>query len=255
VADGDVIAVVGATGGVGRLVTERLAALGRFRVRAVVRNPSKAAEFLSGLPDVEVVQGSITDGKGMMAALAGAAGVVCCTGVTAFPSGRWAGGNTPDAVDNVGVETTVRAASEPPAALKRFVLLSSVGVERRAQFPFVILNAFGVLDAKAKGEEAVARCAGERGFSYSILRPGRLVGEPFTNPDMAALTRAEAPGKLMVQMRQGDTLAGDIARGCVAEALVQALYQPGAANKAYTLVNVDGPLPSQPQWDDLFSSV
>lgn len=41
--------------------------------------------------------------------------------------------------------------------LKRFVLLSSVGVERADKFPFVILNAFGVLDAKAKGEEAVRR--------------------------------------------------------------------------------------------------
>lgn len=39
--------------------------------------------------------------------------------------------------------------------LKRFVLLSSVGVTRADKFPFVILNAFGVLDAKAKGEAAV----------------------------------------------------------------------------------------------------
>lgn len=42
-------------------------------------------------------------------------------------------------------------------SLKRFVLLSSVGVTRADKFPFVILNAFGVLDAKAKGEAAVRK--------------------------------------------------------------------------------------------------
>lgn len=33
---------------------------------------------------------------------------------------------------------------------KRAVLMSSIGVERRKSFPFVILNAAGVLDAKVK---------------------------------------------------------------------------------------------------------
>ena len=34
---------------------------------------------------------------------------------------------------------------------KRAVLMSSIGVERRKSFPFVILNAAGVLDAKVGG--------------------------------------------------------------------------------------------------------
>lgn len=41
--------------------------------------------------------------------------------------------------------------------LKRFVFLSSVGVERADKFPFLLVNACGVLDAKAKGEAAVRR--------------------------------------------------------------------------------------------------
>jgi hypothetical protein len=31
---------------------------------------------------------------------------------------------------------------------RRFVLMSSIGVQRRAQMPFPVLNACGVLDAK-----------------------------------------------------------------------------------------------------------
>jgi hypothetical protein len=35
------------------------------------------------------------------------------------------------------------------------VLLTSVGVDRTKEMPFLVLNLFGVLDAKKAGEEAV----------------------------------------------------------------------------------------------------
>ena len=118
-------------------------------------------------------------------ALEGAAAVVVCTGTTAFPTKAWAGGavgaddvagavwkawsgadfdrgaalaqltadglNTPDAVDDAGVCAVAAAAGEAASAggaLKRFVLMSSIGVTRRGGFPFSVLNACGVLDAK-----------------------------------------------------------------------------------------------------------
>jgi hypothetical protein len=92
--------------------------------------------------------------------------------------------------------------------------MSSIGVKRRKSFPFFILNAAGVLDAKvgsidfviplhqavsvmftlpfchrtqAVGEGAlVAACEGagaNEGWlgSYSIVRPGQLIGGPYTN--------------------------------------------------------------------------
>ena len=34
-------------------------------------------------------------------------------------------------------------------------MLSSIGVQRRTQMPFPVLNACGVLDAKAAGEAAI----------------------------------------------------------------------------------------------------
>ncbi|CAM9142102.1 unnamed protein product, partial [Laminaria digitata] len=163
-----------------------------------------------------------------------AACVVACTGTTAFPSARWSSGNTPDAVDNVAVGNMLRAAAAPSnhpdgGKLKRFVLLSSVGVERADKFPFVILNAFGVLDAKAKGEEAVRRAADEGGFSFSIVRPGQIKGEPFAsysaNGGSSTPAGTEGPSgkapKRMVSLRQGDEEAGDVNPSSVAAVFTQ----------------------------------
>ena len=60
-------------------------------------------------------------------------------------------------------------------------LLSSIGVERQSKFPFLILNLFGVLDAKLESEKIFAKRVKEIGSKSIIVRPGRLVGAPFTN--------------------------------------------------------------------------
>jgi len=57
--------------------------------------------------------------------------------------------------------------------------------------PFVILNLFGVLDAKRSGEAAIMSASGAGGFGYAIVRPGRLVGGPYTNLDLAKLMQIE----------------------------------------------------------------
>ena len=66
--------------------------------------------------------------------------------------------------------------ANPAGALKRFCLMSSIGVTRRTSFPYIILNGGGVLDAKQKGEDAVTSAAQEFGFEYTIVRPGQLTG-------------------------------------------------------------------------------
>ena len=96
--------------------------------------------------------------------------VVCCTGTTAFPSARWEGDNGPRQTDEVGVRNLVAAVQSASPSLRRFVLVSSIGVTRTGQFPFLILNAFGVLNAKAAGEKSLR----DSGMPYTILRPGRL---------------------------------------------------------------------------------
>eukprot|EP00904_Undaria_pinnatifida_P006245 jgi/Undpi1/2750/HiC_scaffold_14.g06127.m1 len=225
VVDGDIVVVVGASGGVGRLVTQSLAATGKYKVRGLVRNLEKAKEALAdgeGL-DLELVQGNIVDEESLNSAMKVLLG----------------------------------------GKLKRFVLLSSVGVERADKFPFVILNAFGVLDAKAKGEEAVRRAAEEGGFSFSIVRPGQIKGEPFTTYSAkgARSTAVDTEGpsgkapKRMVSLRPGDNEAGDVNPSSVAAVFTQAVGQPGAAGKSFTVVNVLGTDPTQGQWDTLFSEL
>ncbi|CAM9204520.1 unnamed protein product [Ectocarpus sp. 13 AM-2016] len=261
--EGDTVVIVGASGGIGRLVTQSLASTGKYKVKGLVRNLEKAKEALlssaAGGLEIELEQGDILDESSLVAAMKGAACVVACTGTTAFPSKRWSGGNTPDAVDNLAVGNMLRAAAGG-GNLKRFVLLSSVGVTRADKFPFVILNAFGVLDAKAKGEAAVRKAAEEGGFGYSIVRPGQIKGDSFlAYSNSGAALSPDAPekgsAKRMVSLRQGDSEAGDVNPSSVAEAFTQTVGQAGAIGKSYTVINSPGDAPSQGTWDELFAEL
>lgn len=77
--------------------------------------------------------------------------------------------NTPANVDGDGVCRVVDALD---STTKRVVLMSSIGVTKRREMPFKILNAAGVLSAKARGEAFLkkAKC------DYTIVRPGQLFG-------------------------------------------------------------------------------
>ena len=279
--DGDTVAVVGATGNVGKLVALRLSE--RFKVRAVVRDAARAKEFLGSGENganVEYVEASITGGGDALApALAGARGVVVCTGTTAFPTKAWAGGgvgadgvngavldavgkaglnwptalaemtaaglNTPAAVDDAGARAVIAAAAEA-GDCARFVLMSSIGVTRRAGFPFSVLNACGVLDAKASAERALADAAARGGFEHAIVRPGQLFGGPYDNNfylgtlfqlDKDADTRG-------VALSRGDDAQGDTLRSVLAEVLVQTLTAPTAPPTDFTVLTEKGEPPS-----------
>ncbi|CAE8587186.1 unnamed protein product, partial [Polarella glacialis] len=98
VQDGDVIAVVGAGGNVGRLVTQCLCASGRFRVRAVMRDAERArSSWARDLEGLELFEADTRDASSLAAALSEANAVVCTTGVPAFGiSGQWKDGNHPE---------------------------------------------------------------------------------------------------------------------------------------------------------------
>ncbi len=90
---------------------------------------------------------------------------------------------------------------EGGAKVKRVTMLSSIGVKRRWQFPFSFLNFFGVLDAKAAGEEAIIQGAARCNYDFAVVRPGRLVGGPYTGtPDVATLLKMDE-GDLQVCSR------------------------------------------------------
>lgn len=162
-----------------------------FQVRAVSRDPERIRSYFSGKPSIELFRSELKGegaGAGLRTALEGAHGLVICTGTTAFPTRAWSpdgkrdvtmpvlralvearldlrkavaaldaqGFNTPrqiDALANLAVLDAWRAAAGDRR--KRCVFMSSIGVQRRQQMPFPVLNACGVLDAKAEAEAAL----------------------------------------------------------------------------------------------------
>lgn len=252
------VLVVGATGGCGRLVARRLLAEEDVqRVLLGVRDESKARGMLGDLltqssdsKKIEVVEMDVTRPETLGPAMKGVSHVLFCAGTTAFPSSRWRGGNTPHRACFEGVKNLLSAAD---TSLVRWIHLSSVGISRRSSFPFSILNSWGVLDAIGDAEELIKREANDKKFEYSLVRAGRLIGEPFSNPDLATLFKLEAPEKLAIKIRRGDIDAGDLARGSLAEVMVRAISDPDAANQEFTAVNDVGPQPTYA--DKLFESL
>jgi uncharacterized protein YbjT (DUF2867 family) len=150
-------------------------------------------------------------------------------------------------VDFQGVNHLVSAA---PKDLKRFVFVSSCGILRKDKPPFSILNSFGVLDAKQKGEEAIIRS----GLPYTIIRPGRLIDGPYTSYDLNTLLKATTGGKLGVVVGTGDTLLGDTSRIDVASACVECIDNLATEGKVFEVVN-QGSRPSAIDWEALFSNL
>jgi hypothetical protein len=210
---GDTVTVIGASGNVGKLVALRLAE--KFKVRGVVRDASRVKGFLP--ESVELFEADLRAEDvtaELRPALTGAHAMVVCTGTTAFPTQAWSptgrdgvalpvlkalfsaqfnvvnairildeeGFNTPKTVDELGNLKLLKAWEAAAGnTRKQLVLLSSTGVQRRAQMPYPILNACGVLDAKAAAEAAIVADAAKAGYRYTIVRPGQLFGGPYDN--------------------------------------------------------------------------
>lgn len=271
--DSALVLVAGATGGVGQLVVANLITAGYSQIRVLTRSAEKAQKMFEGKVDVAI--GDIRQPDTLLAATAGITHLICATGTTALPSDRWDfqipmgdnpiaqaatwakiyldadfrnanARNTPEAVDALGVSNLVQAA---PSDLQRFVFVSSCGVARKDEFPYSLLNAFGVLDAKGKGETAILRS----GLPYTIIRPGQLTDGPYTSKDFNSLVQASTDGKLGVVMATGDTLNGQTSRIDVAAACVASLASKAAENKAFELVS-KGDRPAEINWETLFAN-
>lgn len=270
------ILVVGGTGGVGQLVTKKLLSNaandddgGGCQVVVTCRDKSRGEETLMMEHDNRdnnpiVVELDLTNKESQSTVLPsimeGVTGMVISIGTTAFPTARWRGGNTPQAIDNDAVTALANAASKCDT-MKKVILVTSVGVHRTNEMPFVFLNLFGVLDAKRSGEEAIKKAAGtlsssSSNFNYVIIRPGRLVGGPFTNLDVARLLQIEGGAENGVICAPGDALLGDCKRDACAEAIVQALHAEEATNIEFSIISADDkPALTHDQWKTEFSKM
>ncbi len=263
----NLVLVAGATGGVGQLVVSNLLEKG-YKVRVLTRNAAIAQKMFNN--KVEIAIGDTHNSNTLPAATQDVTYIICCTGTTAFPSARWEFDKTPSLIEWVGlflnpksceakaknspskvdVEGVSNLVATAPRNLRRFVFVSSSGVLRKDKFPFSILNAFGVLDAKLKGEETVITS----GLPYTIIRPGRLIDGPYTSYDLNTLLKAKTGGKFGVVLGTGDTLVGQASRIDVAAACVECIQNSRCEGQVLEMVN-QGPRPSVIEWQTLFSNL
>ncbi|KAK8956985.1 hypothetical protein KSP39_PZI001410 [Platanthera zijinensis] len=245
------VLVVGGTGGVGQLI---VASLLRRNIKShlLLRDPAKAKSLFGDLDEniSKIWKGDTRYPHDLDPAIfEGVTHAICCTGTTAFPSRRWHGENTPEKVDWEGVRNLVSAL---PKTLKRFVLVSSVGVTKCDELPWSLMNLFGVLKFKKMAEDIVHKS----GIPFTIIRAGRLTDGPYTSYDLNTLLQATAGKRRAVVIGQGDKLVGEASRLVVAEACIQTLDIDFTRGKIYEINSVEGEGPGNDpeKWKELFKA-
>eukprot|EP01025_Chloroclados_australasicus_P047300 TRINITY_DN5278_c0_g1_i1.p1 TRINITY_DN5278_c0_g1~~TRINITY_DN5278_c0_g1_i1.p1 ORF type:complete len:324 (-),score=24.57 TRINITY_DN5278_c0_g1_i1:279-1136(-) len=254
VQDGDTVLVAGSTGGSGQLIVKRLAESG-LKVKALARNGERAFELFSGLKDVEVCSMDLRNEKAnnILAQFSGVDAVCCCLGTTAFPSDRWNGGNGPKPTDYTAVTNLINST---PKTVKRFVFVTSAGVLRSDELPWAILNWFGVLKYKRASEMELI----DSGLPYTIIRPSRLIGAPYTNYYLNSRPQPSGEEFTGVQLSANDDIEGgtQCARKHLVESVIQSLFMEETENQTISICSLEGavgPGQNKEQWKQLFAAL
>ena len=261
--------IIGATSGVGQCIANQLLLEGleggdisdssteKKVVRAVSRNVENAKKF-ELLNGCSFVQADARDKESLLEAISGSTNLIISVGTTAFPTKKWENGkNTPKIACFDSVKNILESVSEMKAMTrpKRIILLSSIGVSRVDQFPFKILNAYKVLDYKKASEDLLLEKCKGMDIECVVLRPGRLVGEPFTNFDLAKLLGI-SQGQAMrnIQLDKADVIAGDLERMDCASAAIKFMRSKLAnPHTVVSVVNQEGPVASDDTWNELLA--
>jgi len=233
------VLVVGATGKTGQWVVTDLLSKG-FSVRAFVRNLDKAEDLFGwDGSNLDVFEGNVKDLASLTEATRGALAVIYCAG-----SREIIGPNAFQQVDGLGVENAVKAAqlsggeepgSEP--SVRKFILLSSIGVSRPEEYGFLGKLLGDPLRAKARGEAAVRRSGLE---SYCIVRGGGLRDGDGT--------------KRAIEIAQGDVFGKcGVSRLDLAQVLVQVLVQD-VNNVTFEVKNDDSRREDQARLNEILST-
>lgn len=209
---GETIVVAGATGRTGKVIVELLKEQG-VKVRAFSRNIDKAKMEVQ---DVEWISADVRDPASIKGIAKGASRMVIALGSNSFKDPN----NKPELVDNKGVALLAEEAKK--SGVKQVVLISSAGVTKAQpggnDFAKVM---YTVMSSKLEGENALRKS----GVGYTILRPVGLWDKP--------------AGQFGIAFLRGDVpVAAMIARADVAIVAVNALNNPDAKNKTFTLFNV-----------------
>jgi nucleoside-diphosphate-sugar epimerase len=250
--------VFGASGGVGQLICKSLLQNeGISSVTAVSRNIETLRNYESEfgfLKGCSFAEADALKPETLRPVLAGTDYLVISVGTTAFPTKKWQGGNDPKTACYTTVDNILQSVQSLKLAPKKVVLLSSIGVERPDMMPFKILNSFGVLDAKRESEDLLFQYSDKIGFDAVVVRPGRLVGAPFTNFDLAKLFNVDQGENKGIVIDTRDVLAGDVERADVANAISRLMTSKlGSKKVKFAMINKPGPSPSETEWGKLLS--
>ncbi len=217
------VAIAGAHGKIGRLLTRRLADHGDA-VIGLIRNPGHEADVRADGGEPVVCDLEHAHGDEVAAALTGVDAAVFAAG-----AGPGSGAERKLTMDRDGAIKLLHAAQT--AGVERFVIVSSVGAENPP--PSDDEDVFSVyLRAKAEADAAVI--ASDR--NWTILRPGRLTDEPPS--DRVRLDR--------------EPFRGEVSRADVAAVIAAVL--PDARSAGVTLYVNGGSTPVEAALDRALSA-
>jgi uncharacterized protein YbjT (DUF2867 family) len=209
------VAVIGASGFIGRYIVKRLAARGTV-VAAVVRNV-EAANFLSPMGDVGQIArlgADLLDENRLAAAIAGADAVVNLAGIL-----HEGGGQRFDGVHHQGPGRLGALATA--AGVKRVVHISALGADPAAPSAYA--------RSKAAGEQAL-----RTGFpGATILRPSIVFGPEDDFFNRFATLAQFLPALPLIG--GGKTRFQPVYVGDVADAVMAALDDPATVGRTYEL--------------------
>jgi uncharacterized protein YbjT (DUF2867 family) len=222
-----VVLLAGATGKNGSVVLKALQALPGepYEVRAMTRDSAAAVSKYGSIANW--YEADVLKPETLTKVMAGVDYIIDAKAATGV-----LGDNRPEAVDLEGTKNMVAAAKA--AGVKKYVIITSSVSGKKDHF----LNKIGrnVLIYKGLAEEALMAS----GLNYTIVGPAGMTDEP--------------AGKEIKLIARKDYVAGQqITRADTAAVCIEALSNPGADNKAFTVINGEGP--ASEAWKQTFATL
>ena len=244
------VAVIGATGRLGRITVQKLSARGipckillRHDISSIAvpkeiesfqASSSEVAAYLASLPLVETVQGDVTDRESLVDLVKDTSAVLAVYGASrkskltdALPWSKCEEeSNHSKQVNFEGVRNIIEACRSPGSTCRRIVRITGKG-EDPWNFFSILINLLGSM-AKAwnnEGERLLRECSD---INYTIIRPG-VMGRP-NSPEGKVLALADNGGSLPVS---------PISHATIADLCIESLDYPNVARSTLCAMTVE----------------